>query len=125
MTTPRIYKKNPLTPSGALAIMVKEKGAQFDPVLLKIMIGTIGIYPIGSLVFLDTKEIGIVTKSNPDPRWADRPQVILIASQKGGGVTVNGTADLTETNGGGQFKRSVMKALDPNRYHIDVAKYFL
>lgn len=125
MTTPRIYKKNPLTPSGAMAIMVKERGAQFDPILLKVMIGTIGIYPIGSLVFLDTKEIGIVTKSNPDPRWADRPQVILMASEKGGGVTVRGTADLTETHGKGQFKRSIVKALDPNRYHIDIAKYFL
>jgi HD-GYP domain-containing protein (c-di-GMP phosphodiesterase class II) len=125
MTTPRVYKKNPLTPSKALALMLKEKGAQFDPVLLKVMIGIIGMYPIGSLVFLNTKEMGIVTKSNPDPRWADRPQVILIASEKGRGVTVKGTVDLTETNGGGQFKRSVVKALDPNRYHIDVAKYFL
>jgi HD-GYP domain-containing protein (c-di-GMP phosphodiesterase class II) len=125
MTTPRIYKKNPLTPSGALALMLKEKGFQFDPILLKVMIGIIGMYPIGSLVFLNTKEMGIVTKSNPDPRWADRPQVILIASEKGGGVAVKGTVDLTETNGGGHFKRSVVKALDPNRYHIDVAKYFL
>jgi hypothetical protein len=51
--------------------------------------------------------------------------VILIGSQQGGGVAVKGTADLTETNGGGQFKRTVVKALDPNRYHIDIAKYFL
>jgi hypothetical protein len=51
--------------------------------------------------------------------------VILLASKEGGGVSVKGTVDLTETNGGGQFKRSVVKALDPNRYHIDVAKYFL
>jgi putative nucleotidyltransferase with HDIG domain len=125
MTTPRVYKKNPLTPSGALALMLKEKGFQFDPILLKVMIGIIGMYPIGSLVFLNTKEMGIVTKANPDPRWADRPQVILLASKEGGGVSVKGTVDLTETNGGTQFKRSVVKALDPNRYHIDVAKYFL
>jgi HD-GYP domain-containing protein (c-di-GMP phosphodiesterase class II) len=125
MTTPRVYKKNPLTPSGALALMLKEKGFQFDPILLKVMIGIIGMYPIGSLVFLNTKEMGIVTKANPDPRWADRPQVILLASKEGGGVAVKGTVDLTETNGGGKFKRSVVKALDPNRYHIDVAKYFL
>ena len=125
MTTPRIYKKNPLTPAEALAIMVKERDVQFDPILLKVLIGMIGIYPIGSLVLLDTKELGIVAKSNPDLRWADRPQVILIASEKGGGEAVKGTVDLTETNGGGQFKRSIVKTLDPNKYHIDIAKYFL
>jgi len=125
MTTPRIYKKNPLTPADALAIMVKERDVQFDPILLKVLIGLIGVYPIGSLVLLDTKELGIVAKSNPDTQWADRPQVILVASERGKGEAVKGTVDLTETNGGGQFKRSIVKTLDPNKYHIDIAKYFL
>jgi hypothetical protein len=34
-------------------------------------------------------------------------------------------ADLTERNGGNGFKRSIVKALDPNKYHIDIAQYFL
>ena len=33
--------------------------------------------------------------------------------------------DLSETNEKGQFKRSIVKALDPNQYDIHIAKYFL
>jgi hypothetical protein len=33
--------------------------------------------------------------------------------------------DLSETDSDGHFKWSIIKALDPSQYHIDVAKYFL
>jgi HD-GYP domain-containing protein (c-di-GMP phosphodiesterase class II) len=124
MTTPRIYKKNPFNPEQALAIMLKDRSVQFDPILLKIFIGLVGIFPIGSLVLLDTREIGIVYKPNHEPQWMDRPQVILVAKGDNGFVK-KGMADLTETNGGSRFKRSIVKTLDPNKYHIDIARYFL
>jgi len=33
--------------------------------------------------------------------------------------------DLMERDGNGRFKRNVVKTLDPKKYHIDIAKYFL
>ncbi len=63
MTTPKNYKLIPYTPGQALAVMLKDQGIDFDPILLKIFIGLVGIYPIGSLLLLDTREVGIVFKA--------------------------------------------------------------
>jgi HD-GYP domain-containing protein (c-di-GMP phosphodiesterase class II) len=124
MTTPRIYKKTPFTPEQALAMMLREKTVHFDPILLKVFIGLVGVYPIGSLVLLQTRELGVVYKPNPDPKWMDRPQVILLTRDKKG-FPKKEVVHLTETDGGNRFKRSIVKSLDPNKYHIDIAKYFL
>ena len=124
MTTPRIYKKIPYTPEQALAVMLREKTVHFDPLVLKIFIGLVGIYPIGSLVLLNTHEIGIVYKSNHDPKWLDRPTVILVERDEKGDAKKE-VVDLTETDGAGRYRRSITKTLDPYKYHIDIAKYFL
>jgi HD-GYP domain-containing protein (c-di-GMP phosphodiesterase class II) len=124
MTTPRIYKKTPYTPEQALALMLREKTVHFDPLLLKIFIGLVGIFPIGSLVLLNTRELGIVYKPSHDPKWLDRPVVILVARNEKGDVKKE-VIDLTETDGAGHYKRSIVKTLDPYKYHIDIAKYFL
>jgi HD-GYP domain-containing protein (c-di-GMP phosphodiesterase class II) len=124
MTTPRIYKKDPYTPEQALAIMLREKVVHFDPILLKIFIGLVGICPIGSLVLLNTHELGIVYKPNPDPQWMDRPTVILVGRDEKGDARKE-LVDLKEIDGKGHFKRSIVKTLDPHKYHIDIVKYFL
>ena len=124
MSTPRIYKKTPYTPEQALAIMLRERTVHFDPLLLKIFIGLVGIFPIGSLVLLNTRELGIVYKPSHDARWLDRPIVILVTRSAKGDVKKE-VIDLTETDGAGHYKRSIVKTLDPYQYHIDIAKYFL
>jgi HD-GYP domain-containing protein (c-di-GMP phosphodiesterase class II) len=124
MTTPRIYKKTPYTPEQALALLLRERTVHFDPLLLKIFIGLVGIFPIGSLILLNTRELGIVYKPNHDPKWLDRPIVILVARNEKGDVKKE-VIDLTETDGAGRYQRSIVKTLDPDKYHIDIAKYFL
>jgi hypothetical protein len=68
--------------------------------------------------------LGIVYKPNPDPEFMDRPIVILVARNEKGDAKKE-VIDLTENDGKGHFKRSVVKTLDPYQYHIDIAKYFL
>jgi hypothetical protein len=84
----------------------------------------VGIYPIGSLVLLNTREMGIVYKPSHDARWLDRPTVIVVDRSTNGDVKKE-VVDLMETDGSGRYKRSVVKTLDPYQYHIDIAKYFL
>jgi putative nucleotidyltransferase with HDIG domain len=124
MTTPRVYRKSSYTPQQALAIMLKDRGVCFDSILLKIFIGLVGLHPIGSLVMLDTNEMGIIYKANPDPKFMDRPLVILVSRDQKGDVKKE-FADLMDVDGQGRFKRSIVKTLDPNKYHIDIAKYFI
>ncbi len=124
MTTARIYKKIPARPEQALTIMLREKGDHFDPILLKIFIGLMGIYPIGSLVLLNDHTTGVVLKSNPDSGCIDRPQVLLL-ELNGTGNEKKRVVDLAETDENGHFKRNIIKTLDPNKYHVDIAKFFL
>jgi HD-GYP domain-containing protein (c-di-GMP phosphodiesterase class II) len=123
MTTPTIYRGVPFTPEQALALMLKERNIHYDAILLKIFLGIVGIYPIGSLVLLNTRELGIVFKPNPNPKWLDRPQVLLVSRDEKGEAKKE-MIDLTETDARGKFKRNITKTLDPFKYHIDITKYF-
>jgi HD-GYP domain-containing protein (c-di-GMP phosphodiesterase class II) len=123
MTTPTIYRKTPFTPEQALAMMLKERGIHYDATLLKIFIGIVGTYPIGSLVLLSTRELGIVYRPNPNPKWIDRPKVLLVFRDEKGNAKKE-IMDLTEIDGRGKFKRDVIKTLDPFKYHIDISQYF-
>ncbi len=123
MTSGRVYIKEAIPPHEALRKMVRTSGVNFDPVLLKLFVNIMGIYPVGSLVLLDTKEIGIVFKPNIDNPY--RPKVKIIGDAKGKKeileiVDLNKIDDST-----GSFKRSIVKGLDANKYNIDVAKYLV
>jgi hypothetical protein len=50
--------------------------------------------------------------------------VILVAGDDKGNQKRE-VVDLAETAGEGQFKRSIIKTIDPFKHHVDVAKYFL
>jgi HD-GYP domain-containing protein (c-di-GMP phosphodiesterase class II) len=123
MTTLTNYRKTPFTPEQALAIMLKERGVHYDGTLLKIFVGLVGTYPIGSLVLLSTRELGIVFRANPNPKWIDRPKVLIVSRDEKGDARKE-IVDLTETDGKGRFIRDVIKTLDPFKYHIDITKYF-
>lgn len=55
-----------LTPAESLAHMFKRQREQFDPVLLKLFIRCLGVYPPGSVVRLNNDDYGMVTSVNPD-----------------------------------------------------------
>jgi HD-GYP domain-containing protein (c-di-GMP phosphodiesterase class II) len=122
MTSSRVYSRIPLSPDKALSIMMERAGSQIDPLLFKFFINMVGVFPIGTLVMLDTKELGLVYES--DVVFADRPKVLIIIDSKG--KSVNGpVVSLTEKDKNGQYFRSIVKTLDPNKYKINLAEYLL
>jgi len=123
MTSSRVYSRIPIPPEKALSIMYEDRGKKFDPHLMKVFIQMVGVYPIGCLVMLNTNELGLVFENNPDPAFIDRPRVLLLTDSSG--ERVKGFADLTEKDGNGNYKRSIVKTLDPNQYGINLAEYFL
>ena len=52
MTSSRVYSRVPKPPEKALQILVEGAGKDVDPLLLKMFIKLIGVFPIGSLVLL-------------------------------------------------------------------------
>lgn len=121
MTSSRVYSRIPLPPDKALSILIDRSGTQIDPLLLKFFINIVGVFPLGSLVFLDTGELGIVYQSNPI--FVDRPRVrVLIDST---GTKRDYIVDLSEKDSSGKFIRSIVKTLDYNKYKINLAEYFM
>jgi putative nucleotidyltransferase with HDIG domain len=125
ITTKRVYRPRTLTRDEALREMKAKSGEEFDELLLKVFISMIGAYPIGSLVVLNSGEIGIVFEPNPHPAFHLRPKVKIIADLRGN-MFDGEVVDLAEVNPGtAAFKRTIVKPLDPEKYGMRVADYFL
>lgn len=122
MTSSRVYSRIPLAPDKALSIMMERAGTQLDPLLFKFFINMIGVFPIGTLVLLDTKELGLVYGCNT--MFPERPRVLVIVDQKGNRTEPH-LLDLTEKDAQGSYIRSIVKTLDPNKYRINLAEYLL
>ena len=125
LTSPRIYRDKEISPNQALEIMVKGAGTDFDPILLKVFIKMIGIYPIGTLLKLDSGEIGLVTESSEeiDPL---RPRVVLLESAGKNAFKRGITVSLSEKNfKSSAYKRNIVGSYHPCLYGIQPAQYLL
>ncbi len=108
MTSSRTYRKIPVTPDRALRFILEKSGQIFDPIVAKAFIQAMGIYPIGTVVELDTGEVGVVVKQNQTCCWIHRPTVRLVSSSDSEGEVV----DLTErSNGEYSFRRTVVRSI--------------
>jgi len=122
LTSARVYKKTPVSPDKTLSIMMENAGTQLDPLLFKFFINMVGVFPIGTLVMLSTKEIALVYETNA--AFIDRPRVLIIIDSEGKSVK-GPVIDLSEKDGTGRYVRSILKTLDINKYKINLAEYFL
>ncbi len=125
ITTPRPYRERDFTRDEALNFMLERSGSDFDPLILKVFINMIGIYPVGSFVLLNSGEIGIVFETNPEPAARLQPKVKIIADSTGNKVDGE-LVDLTEINpAANRPVRFIIKSLSPERYGLRVADYFV
>ena len=65
MTSARPYRAA-LSPSHALRQLYDKGGAQYDPALVSAFVKTVGIYPVGTLVLLESGHLGVVEQLNPE-----------------------------------------------------------
>lgn len=123
-TTTRVYQNNPWTPADVLRGMRDNARLGFDPVIVKAFINLTGIYPIGTLVVLDTFEMGLVHAPNDDPNALSRPVVRLLSDEQGNMLPHSTLADLTDRFEDGAYMRTIIRTEDPDRYGIRVSDYF-
>jgi len=123
-TTERVYRDSAWTPHDALRGMRDNRRLGLDPSLVKAFINLVGIYPVGSLVVLDTYELAVVMSPNPQPTALSRPLVRIIMDDRGNPIDAPELVDLTERNAGDQFDRSILRTEDPERYAIQLGDYF-
>jgi HD-GYP domain-containing protein (c-di-GMP phosphodiesterase class II) len=125
MTSSRVYRREPMSPSKVLNMMFSKSGKAFDAVLLKLFVNCVGIIPIGSLVMLETNELAVVLKPAIDKANAERPFVKVITDPQGDPVDQGREIDLTEKVETGDFCHNIIRLIDNTEYKFDTSRYFV
>jgi HD-GYP domain-containing protein (c-di-GMP phosphodiesterase class II) len=107
LTTSRPYRLVNLTPHEAVVYLISNAGRYFDPALVKLFVEMLGFYPPGTLVGLDTGDIGVVCEPPVVGHPLDRPAVRLLAPGRAGEVV-----DLSRQTDG-RYAFSVAVVLNP------------
>ena len=124
-TSRRAYQSTPMNPADVMKEMRDNTRRGMDPVIVKAFVNLTGIYPVGTLVVLDTYELGLVHASNPISEMLSRPIVRIVSDDKGHILFPGYLVDLADRGQDGAFKRTIIKTDLPDRYGIRVGDYFI
>jgi HD-GYP domain-containing protein (c-di-GMP phosphodiesterase class II) len=110
-----------MLPSTAVQrLFVAGQQGQFKNTLAESVIRSIGIYPIGSLVLLNTGEQAVVVGINPEQRL--KPLVKIIAGPRGESHVTPLPTDLAAQTQDREA-RAVLRGLDPVQERVNIALY--
>jgi HD-GYP domain-containing protein (c-di-GMP phosphodiesterase class II) len=118
VTTPKFHNPVPMSPAEAIAYLIRHSGKLFDPLLSKYFVNLLGIYPLGTLVFLSTGEWGLVIGQPQDPEKIHKPIVLVIKNSEGRDIP-HKTLDLS------QSEIEIVRADSPWKFGIDPAEYLI
>ncbi len=113
LTTQRPWR-NAYMPDEALGMMTRDTGKRFDPTLMKVFVNTLGLYPVGTLVRLDSGDLGVVVYGGGEGERLSRPIIALL----GRDGKPAGTVDLAERTPGGAYRWSIVMTEDPKKFGI-------
>lgn len=123
MTRTRAYGPA-ISSQRALEALIRMRGSKFREPVVDQFIQCLGLYPIGSLVELNTGEVGVVIQQNLVRRLKPRLLIVLAADKKieQHPVTLDLMLDpLTPTG----VPYRITQALPANAYGIDPAEFYL
>lgn len=122
-TARRVYQQEPPRPELVLQEMRDNPRRGFDPLLVKALINVTGIFPVGTLVILDTQELAVVMAANPVPDRIHQPVVKIISDGMGRPLAKPLLVDLS-IDSDGAAGRSIIKTTDPAKYGVRIGDYF-
>ena len=102
-------------------IMGQQEGTTFNRTLLRRFVNLMGLFPIGTLVQLNTEELAVVTQTHPEDPF--RPQVKLITDRKGEKLETPLLTNTWERDARGAFPHAVVEAVDGSTIGIDPLAY--
>jgi HD-GYP domain-containing protein (c-di-GMP phosphodiesterase class II) len=125
-TTRRSYQSDPWEPAAVLREMWLNPGRGYDPVLVKALINLLGIYPVGTVVILDSFEVAIVAGPGSNSEHLHRPMVRIAVDARGARLAPPGQlVDLAVARPDGSHARTIVKVTSPDRYGLVVGDYFV
>ena len=115
------YGRAPLLPHDAIRqLFVLGAKGRYDKNLVEVAIKMLGVYPLGSLIKLNTNECAVVIGLNHEDRL--RPRVRIIRGPDGEIQTPPIDSDL-QNQATDQPARTILRALDPAQEQIDLPQY--
>ncbi len=121
ITADRYYQKA-IQPHEAIRQIYERSHTEFNQWVVERFIQCIGIHPFGTLVLLDTEEIGIVCAINPETLL--RPKVLVIYRNSKTPYAQPFLADLRERSEQSVlYKRSIIMPLDAQKWNIHIEAY--
>jgi HD-GYP domain-containing protein (c-di-GMP phosphodiesterase class II) len=124
-TSRRAYQPDAWSPAAVIQEMRDNPRRGMDPVVVKAFSNLLGIYPVGTLVVLDTLELAIVHAANPVPEMMSRPIVHVVTDFQGNLLYPGVVTDLAAEEAPGVFGKSIIRTADPARYGIRISDYFI
>jgi putative nucleotidyltransferase with HDIG domain len=112
----RVYREG-LPTDRIKSIMTQKDSPAFNTTLLRRFINLMGLFPVGTLVRLNTDEVAVVTHEHP--RDPFRPQVKVLLDDQGQPVEDAVLVNTWERNARGDFPKAVVEAIDPDTVQID------
>ncbi len=101
--------------------MYDQRGKEFHPELVEQFIRSMGVYPIGSVVQLNTGESGVVITRNRKRHL--RPRVVIAAKADNSLYRAGRTVDLTSDRSPDGRLYEIVRVLGPDEHVIDSVKY--
>jgi len=109
ITTRRSYRKTTSTPHEGVRFLLEHSGTQFEPVLVKLFLEMLGVYPPGTVVGLSSGEVGVVRRPPLPGSALSRPQIRVVRGGDPGTIL-----DLADRDAAGKHPRSVVAVLNPD-----------
>jgi HD-GYP domain-containing protein (c-di-GMP phosphodiesterase class II) len=122
MITPRPYA-NTRTSHEATQELLDCKGKLFQESLVEQFVQAIGLFPTGTLIELNTGEVGIVVTQNDTRRL--KPEVVIVLDADKNKLEKLKIVDLANQRGGGERERWISRELLPNTYGVSSEEYFI
>ena len=108
MTTARNYREEPLDAGKAVCFVHKMSGKIFDPMVVKAFIRTMGVYPVGSTLELNTGAIAVVVRQNREIEHMHRPFVMIMNGNSRGAEPVDLAA---RASGSSAYERTIVRSI--------------
>lgn len=96
--------RKPLAPDQALRLIQDQAGTRFDPLVVRLFVQTIGLFPVGTTVRLSTGQLAIVLEVPGDAVNFARPRVKVVRDEAG---PADYTLDLASDESGATIVASV------------------
>jgi HD-GYP domain-containing protein (c-di-GMP phosphodiesterase class II) len=123
VTSPRVYRRSILSPDRALGLMLEGSGRDFDPILIKVFINMLGVYPVGTLLRLNTDELALVI-STSSPQKANRPAVCLMHKDMLGNYFRGKTIDLSlKYSDTDRYVWEIIETYHPSEFDIQPVQF--